>query len=846
MADTPFYLQQDAEPVGLTQAPQIPVETQPELVEEPVQVSAGAPDTIPLFSLKSNAVVDVPWDQAETLIRSGLFAPKKGTNFIVKNELGELFDTTGDNLVDVLKAGNTLENFEEKRAREVEERYGNQELAAGIEGAARMASFGLSDQFLTKVAGVSPEVLAGRKEANPVASIAGEIAGVAAGLFTGSTEAKAVTEGSKVASKIAKAFGAPQRAAGNIALKAEQAVAKKLTKDGLQKSVAAGIAAKAVGGAVEGSLYATGNLISEDALGTAEFNAENLVGYAGLGALVGGTLGATIGAGMAALPKVKQAAAPIQRLADEYTNEEKAALDLLGFTPATIAKAEQRNPGFAAEMKTFLRDDVLKGTTKTTEEIAERIGQIKTVSGAEIPAIAKAADDILIDSAALPTRQELFRNLAQKVDDTFRAAAEKSPELRLVRNKIDDYYNELIKASSDVSKVGAQELHALRMAADDLAKFEKLPGATNPMEKVARMARDYYNQELKNVIKTASEFGNNPALMTNFERANKLYRLSAETYPKALKAAARNPRFTLMDAVVTAASVGSLGPGGLAIIGAKKFLDSDFRRNLVVLGKIEKAQQSIAKGIRTSVDNFFSPAAKTLKPVIVKNLSSTAFGASESGKKPKNEQEAYNNFLNKAGMYAQDPEKYLERINRTTSLMQSGAPQTAAAVDALSVTGMKFLYDKLPKRNVKNNLLDVLKPVTLPSNFEMAKFNRYLTAVDSPMSVVEDLERGTVTKEGIEALKTVYPSLYSEVRNQIVKKIEKEGSNLSYNKKLQLGMFFDLVTDESMVAENVIGLQSNFQTQEPPLQGTNVGNIGKSEKANSMSSETEKIEDAND
>lgn len=175
----------------------------------------------------------------------------------------------------VLQQGFRLESAEEAGQRAKEAEYGTlgQEVLTGLEGAAKGITFGVSTP-LQIAFGADPENIRARQEVNPNAHLAGEVAGgVALGLATAG-----VGTGAGAAS-VAKTGGSLAARAGAAAL-----------REGL-----AGAALGAAGGA--------GNVIHEAALGNPNLTAENVVEQIGLGALMGGGLGAALGGAGVALPE---------------------------------------------------------------------------------------------------------------------------------------------------------------------------------------------------------------------------------------------------------------------------------------------------------------------------------------------------------------------------------------------------------------------------------------------------------------------------------------------------------------------------------------------------------------
>lgn len=153
------------------------------------------------------------------------------------------------------------------------------ELRAGLEGAARGASFGLSD-VAQRAVGVDPEGLRERRARNPVSAIGGEVAGAVGSAIMApeSLVGKAGQLGEGVAAAL-KAGALPEGAA-------------------LAPRILAGardVGAKALGSSVEGALFGLGENVTEAALGDPDLNAEKFWSNVGIGSLLGGGLGATAG-----------------------------------------------------------------------------------------------------------------------------------------------------------------------------------------------------------------------------------------------------------------------------------------------------------------------------------------------------------------------------------------------------------------------------------------------------------------------------------------------------------------------------------------------------------------------
>lgn len=142
------------------------------------------------------------------------------------------------------------------QASALQSQYGStpQQVLAGIEGAARGATLGGSDIVEPQLGLTSKEAIAGRAAANPYTSMAGNIAG--------SVGLSAATGG----------FGG--------------------LAEGISQAAGSGILGGALGTATEGAVFGAGNAVSDTALGDGDVNAQKILSDIGMGAAIGGGLGA--------------------------------------------------------------------------------------------------------------------------------------------------------------------------------------------------------------------------------------------------------------------------------------------------------------------------------------------------------------------------------------------------------------------------------------------------------------------------------------------------------------------------------------------------------------------------
>lgn len=337
-------------------------------------------------------------------------------------------------------------------------------------GLGRTASLGLSDLFLAEGANLAggesarKDMLHGlnvAKQVNPYTNMAGE----AAGLFVGG--GKAIT------------------AAGEAA---EGAIAARLG-EGLGGSVAS----MAGRGAVEGGIMGASASMSEDVLGDHDVNAEKLFAHAAKDALLGGAIGAPLGAlGYGAkrafsglLGSSEEAAVgsgealarskgpTSARVLDEVAGVEGAGQALKGEAKALQASiAEVRTAGATSEQATRLVDEVGdiakarvaggQGVASRVDDAAERFIQQRAAGN---PEMADALRKVYVDRAAgLRTYEAGIEGSALKMADSG---------TRVMRN-LEDIANEVqftykpqqMARLVDASKLAEQADHVAAVLQD--------------------------------------------------------------------------------------------------------------------------------------------------------------------------------------------------------------------------------------------------------------------------------------------------------------------------------------------------------------------------------------------
>lgn len=153
-------------------------------------------------------------------------------------------------------------------------------------------------------------------------------------------------------------------------------------------------------------------------------------------------------------------------------------------------------------------------------------------------------------------------------------------------------------------------------------------------------------------------------------------------------------------------------------------------------------------------------------------------------------------------------------------LSAAGIPKIAQNYAMKSTQALNYLYSEIPKPPAYNPLFGA--PKWKPSDHEIKTFSRKAEIVSNPLSVIEHLKNGTLTREHVEALKTVYPKLYKNISDRIFQNLSEKPKNFPYQTRLKLAMLMETNQDSSL--SNIAILQNSYNMDNENLatkQGAN-------------------------
>jgi len=381
-----------------------------------------------------------------------------------------------------------------------------------------------------------------------------------------------------------------------------------------------------------------------------------------------------------------------------------------------------------------------------------------------------------------------------------------NPKTGAVKPQYSTLYNQLDDAAKEYNRYSRHledgieealtpaEFRELRMSLDQITNFSKDDLGMNFFRKRIRtFMEDSLVQRMEQVDGTGE-------LVNFYKEGKKQYGLAAdamEIIEKSLIKDMSNNKIGLTSygsGGIGAMIGGAVGgfPGAVAgtAVGtaAREFGRKRGDLFIALYGdKLFKSANGIERRIRKSVGGFMkAPSAGMILPVV----------RMDSEKLQDNYRKDFSNFK-------YDPEKMMNDFYEENKGLTETLPDHSNAIAQTIQRGDEFLKDKLPKNPYSSNYFKAYTP----SEMELRKFERYKNAVQKPLSVIDDLNSGTISNEGIESLRIVYPGIFDEIKNEFIKQMEKIKPD--YRKRIQLDKMFGIKGDFYLEKQNIQYLQQS-------------------------------------
>lgn len=161
-------------------------------------------------------------------------------------------------------------------------------------------------------------------------------------------------------------------------------------------------------------------------------------------------------------------------------------------------------------------------------------------------------------------------------------------------------------------------------------------------------------------------------------------------------------------------------------------------------------------------------------------------------------QETHSTINDRLSDWVANPSRLTNDIQAVASnLGKTGAPIISGMASQNMVTAVQYLNTHMPK---PPRMASPFAPKVKwkPSSYQLKAFEEKFEAIADPFSVIDHLENGTLTRNHMEAIKTVYPALHGIIQSRVYDAVSQGDLDLGYTDRLKLSLLMDMPLDQSM------------------------------------------------
>jgi hypothetical protein len=801
---------------------------------------------------------------------------KKGARVYAQNPNGELVTVDA---ADATKPGYTVLTPEQVKREYNRKKYGQGAgniALAGAAGAARGLTLGASDAVLAELGGdETRRALKGLREANPIASGVGEVAGAVAPVVLSGGSAAPAAAGSAAArggaslgaralsgaATAVRTAGAAPRAAAAAGGIVERGIARGLQAAGYEgKTVlgraAAGALKTAGAGATEGAIYGGAQAANDAVLNGDKITAEKIVAGMGRGALFGAGVGGALGAAGPLLGAAATKLRPSREGLEQTARDQGLRAITQGASRAEVKAAaggKFNEKGFE-RLDTAL-DDLLtyeikngpyKGQRVLTpggnaEEIAARLNHAKEEVGAMKGGMAQELSERMAAEGRSPDVGEFLRRVKEQVTDPLRASKSQGAysKARAIDSELSIYAKEhqarLAGAVDAPAAPTFADLDAYKMRLGDDIRNESgnVPKARQEFEKVRGILSNMLKEEAGTALQRAGE---NP---NAYNELNRLYSSFAGLGKVADSTVSRgmlNRAISPSDHALGVASfLGALATGNVGALGAMAYGGAATMANKLLR---ERGNSFVAYYAQKAaqMDDRIDQVAQALAGRV--NVKPPALAASLQGEGLRDSYQKTSERIRELSR----PQMAAAHVEGLLPEVAAQYPQVGSAVSAKLLGIYQQLAAKLPASHVDTG--QTLTPLAIQRRVTPQAMRSFMSSVRGalePESVISDLARGIVDRDAIAALKEAHPETFQQLRTKVADYVEQNEDELPFKRRIMLSMTFDFVGDSSLEPQRLAGLQqaaeevsAGIGEQQQGAPKPRLGNPGKSRLGDSF------------
>lgn len=556
----------------------------------------------------------------------------------------------------------------------------------------------------------------------------------------------------------------------------------------------------------EGAAFGVGHQLTEDALGDRDSSAEKILASADGGMVFGGLLGGGLAAGGGA---AGDALAPLWRRASEEggafgwiskktgelaeeqafksTGAKKGDLRKLGQTSDEVLAAERR-------IGRTLIDEDLVGPTTTKAEIGKRVVARAEEVGEELGTMRKRLD---VQTNERPSVSSIVERFKSAVIDENGKLADGRPGMRLAGKMFGtEEAKPALEVLDRLERVGGErpsfeKLHELRRELDErlYSSYErpaKLGQPLPPGEGALRALRGIMEDEFTAAGERATRELGDGAFTAKYKLAKDLYSDLSRVrgiMRDEIAGVGANRAVSLSDSVAAlpALAFGHPVAGVAAGLGNKVLRTYGNQVASTVLDKasklfaVQKAAARIDEAVKDGVRGFLRGGEKAAR---------TTTRADKQVVTPE--------IMRKIREEVRDPEALTARVAGMIggAHLDTAAPNVARALSASIMRIATYLQQNTPAEPAPVGVSILPQKARAPSSLQMTRFRDIVDTVNDPMHVVDELRRGHISRDKVEALQQCYPKLYLQIRAELGAQALEDPPDLTIQQDIALSVLF--------------------------------------------------------
>lgn len=802
-----------------------------------------APDNgVQVYDISGKEAVlgTMPADQVEAAVASGKFSLPKGQAQVFNPE-GELGSVDAADLHKAVQAGYKYATPDMLHQHERKQTYDTpaQQAIAGLEGFGQ-GVLGPLAPMAERALGVSPEAIKAREEFHPTTHTIGELAGFGAGMLTGTGEAALLEKAGVGAAKLVGEGRIAQMAAKMATEMAVMQAGDEVTKYVLDAPVSvgnsladiglSGLIGGVTGGALGGTALLASKAIEKTGLSTGfqEFKGK-------LSSLMRGENPAE-----ALHKEVDDALSTFANANDEIWGAQglkaqalqkampEMSEKIVGQSNELLAKSVESLDKMAKE---GVPDRYLNKLRANIDEFKTRISQPNASSSEYFDAAQDFKKTLQNYSKGkwgeevLPAYHEAydFVNATKSLGREVRVALEDSKvwgEVATTQKELNKAFSEVMPAIKDMknkftSKIGGETAVDLTKIEGYLNQVNKSGSKTLRQEMAENFVNkfDKYQEAIDRIYSKAGiENPHTPigmaALKESLQKPSPYAKAAELFYKKGM------------------AQAGAEGTGGLmgASLGHMTGIPGAGWAGAVIGGKVAEhvlpgiLQPLMEKALNTAAyDKALSAATDAIKGQnMIVNGTKALFkaGAMTSAKYLLPDHPELKKLDKQVTQLSKNPGILMEHEHQAGYYL----PGTAQESAKITATAVQYL-NSLKPQPVKNSPLDSAKE---PSQAQMAAYHRQLAIAEKPLVILSHIKNGTLQPQDIQTLKTISPSLYESmaqnITNELANSIDK-GVTIPYTMRQSLSLFLGQPLDSTLTPQSIQNAQMTYKLAQQPPQG---------------------------